>query len=134
MAAIGSKNTKPELVVRKALHKAGVRFRLHDKRLPGTPDIVLRSRRVAILVQGCFWHRHLRCKYAYTPKTRTEWWAVKFRHNKKRDKLVQARLVEQGWKVVLVWECETKDAAALQAFAKRIANLPKAPSKRGTAG
>ena len=85
MAAIKSKNTKPEIAVRKLLHSLGYRFRLHRKDLPGSPDIVLPKYRTAIFVHGCFWHRHENCKYATTPKTRESFWNKKFEDNKKRD-------------------------------------------------
>ena len=109
MSAIKSKNTKPEIKVRKILHSMGYRFRLHRKDLPGSPDIVLPKYKTVIFVQGCFWHRHKNCKYASTPKTRQEFWEAKFRENINRDKLNQENLSSKGWKIIIVWECEIKD-------------------------
>ena len=109
MAAIKSKNTKPEIKVRKVLHSMGYRFRLHSKNLPGSPDIVLPKYKTVIFVHGCFWHRHENCKYASTPKTRQEFWNKKFTENIKRDKLNQENLSSKGWKIIIVWECEIKD-------------------------
>ena len=109
MSAIKSKNTKPEIKVRKILHSMGYRFRLHRKDLPGSPDIVLPKYKTVIFVHGCFWHRHENCKYASTPKTRQEFWEAKFRENINRDKLNQENLSSKGWKIIIVWECEIKD-------------------------
>ena len=109
MSAIKSKNTKPEIKVRKILHSMGYRFRLHLKDLPGSPDIVLPKYKTVIFVHGCFWHRHENCKYASTPKTRQEFWEAKFRENINRDKLNQENLFSKGWKIIIVWECEIKD-------------------------
>ena len=109
MAAIKSKNTKPEIEVRKILHKMGFRFRLHRKDLPGNPDIVLPKYKTAIFVNGCFWHQHEDCKYARLPKTKTDFWKKKLEGNKQRDKVKQSQLNELGWKIINVWECEIKD-------------------------
>ena len=109
MSAIKSKNTKPEIAVRKVLHSMGYRFRLHGKDLPGSPDIVLPKYKTVIFVHGCFWHRHENCKYATTPKTREEFWESKFKENVIRDKSHQKKLSAIGWKIIIVWECEIKD-------------------------
>ena len=109
MSAIKSKNTKPEIAVRKLLHSMGYRFRLHRKDLPGSPDIVLPKYKTVIFVHGCFWHRHENCKYASTPKTRQEFWEAKFRENINRDKLNQENLSSKGWKIIIIWECEIKN-------------------------
>ena len=109
MSAIKSKNTKPEIKVRKILHSMGYRFRLHVKDLPGSPDIVLPKYKTVIFVHGCFWHRHENCKYATTPKTRKEFWVSKFKENVIRDKSHQKKLSAIGWKIIIVWECEIKD-------------------------
>ena len=109
MSAIKSKNTKPEIVVRKLLHSMGYRFRLHRKDLPGSPDIVLPKYKTVIFVHGCFWHRHNNCKYATTPKTRKEFWENKFEENVKRDNLNQANLTLKGWKIIILWECQLKE-------------------------
>ena len=109
MSSIKSKNTKPEIKVRKVLHSMGYRFRLHSKDLPGSPDIVLPKYKTVIFVHGCFWHRHQNCKYASTPKTRQEFWNKKFNENINRDKINQENLSSKGWKIIIVWECEIKD-------------------------
>ena len=109
MSAIKSKNTKPEIAVRKVLHSMGYRFRLHRKDLPGSPDIVLPKYKTVIFVHGCFWHRHNNCKYATTPKTRKEFWENKFDENVKRDNLNQANLSLKGWKIIILWECQLKE-------------------------
>ena len=108
MSAIKSKNTKPEIAVRKLLQSMGYRFRLHRKDLPGSPDIVLPKYKTVIFVHGCFWHRHENCKYATTPKTRKEFWEKKFRENINRDNLNQANLSLKGWKIIIIWECQLK--------------------------
>lgn len=109
MAAIKSRNTEPELIVRKALHRLGYRFRLHRKDLPGSPDIVLPKFKAAIFVHGCFWHRHFGCKYAYTPKSRVDFWEKKFAQNVLRDEKAVHALRGAGWRVLVIWECSTKD-------------------------
>ena len=107
MSRIRSKDTGPEKVVRSILHKNGFRFRLHRNDLPGKPDIVLPKHKTVIFVHGCFWHRHCGCKYAYTPKSRKQFWIRKFSANVMRDKLMRSRLMRAGWHVCIVWECET---------------------------
>jgi len=109
MSRVRQKNTKPEIVVRQVLHAMGYRFRLHNKDLPGTPDIVFPGRRKAIFVHGCFWHRHPGCKKASTPKTRVDFWASKFAANEARDARKLAELQELGWATMTVWECEIRD-------------------------
>jgi DNA mismatch endonuclease, patch repair protein len=106
MARIRSKNTTPELVVRSFLFRSGLRYRLHAANLPGKPDIVLPKYRAAVLVQGCFWHQHPGCKFAYQPKSRREFWLHKLASNVARDKRVVAQLRESGWRVFIVWECQ----------------------------
>ena len=113
MSAIKSKNTKPEIAVRKMLHALGYRFRLHRKDLPGSPDIVLPKYKTVIFVHGCFWHRHENCKYASTPKTRKEFWESKFKANAKRDKDIQEKIKNIGWQLVVIWECEIKNKEIL---------------------
>ena len=114
MSAIKSKNTKPEIKVRKILHSMGYRFRLHSKDLPGSPDIVLPKYKTVIFVHGCFWHRHENCKYASTPKTRKEFWNKKFTENKKRDSKIQEKIKILDWRSVVIWECETKNIENLR--------------------
>ncbi|MGB9145914.1 MAG: very short patch repair endonuclease, partial [Acidobacteriaceae bacterium] len=108
MAAIRSANTKPEMRVRSALHAMGFRFRLHRKDLPGRPDIVLPKHQTAVFVHGCFWHCH-RCKYgSVVPATRAEFWAAKRGGNVARDRRNAAALRRQGWRVIVLWECEVR--------------------------
>ena len=114
MSAIKSKNTKPEVEVRKLLHSMGFRFRLHKKDLPGSPDIVLPKYKTVIFVHGCFWHRHENCKYASNPKTRVEFWNKKFKDNIERDFVNQEELKSFGWKSKIIWECETKNIDKLR--------------------
>jgi DNA mismatch endonuclease, patch repair protein len=113
MSRIRGEHTKPEIRVRSMLHRMGYRFRLHRKDLPGKPDIVLPKYETVIFVHGCFWHRHPGCQFAYTPKSRVEFWTTKFARNVERHEEVEAALAEQGWNVVVVWECETKNEEAL---------------------
>jgi DNA mismatch endonuclease, patch repair protein len=120
MARIGQKNTAPEIAVRRILHRLGIRFKLHRRDLPGTPDIVLPRRRIAVLVHGCFWHRHPGCRFAYTPKSRVEFWKAKFDRNVARDGEAQKALANRGWRSHVVWECETGDLAALEKRLRRL--------------
>lgn len=113
MSRIRSKDTKPELKVRSVLHKLGYRFRLHKKDLPGRPDIVLPKYKTVIFVHGCFWHRHEGCRFAYNPKSRMDFWRKKFEENQRRDKKNSAQLKELGWKVAVIWECETQNSKKL---------------------
>lgn len=114
MSKIRSKNTKPEIFVRSLLHRKGYRFRLHRKELPGKPDIILPKYKAVIFVHGCFWHRHDGCKYTYNPKTRIAFWENKFAENVRRDLLVQKKLIEQGWNVLVIWGCELENLAMLE--------------------
>ncbi|WP_439819915.1 very short patch repair endonuclease [Pseudomonas sp. HLG18] len=113
MSMIKSKNTKPEMIVRSMCHELGFRYRLHRKDLPGSPDLVFPKHRLCIFVHGCFWHRHPGCKYAYTPKSRLDFWLPKLAKNVERDLQVQEKLKALGWKVVIVWECQTKNRKVL---------------------
>lgn len=108
MSAVKSKDTKPEILVRKGLHAAGYRFRLHVKDLPGNPDIVLPKYKIVIFVNGCFWHRHPGCKYASTPASNADFWKAKFEANIARDKRNYTQLEKLGWKVIVIWECEIR--------------------------
>jgi DNA mismatch endonuclease (patch repair protein) len=114
MSRVKAKDTKPELIVRKLLHFAGIRFRLHRADLPGRPDIVLPKHATVIFVHGCFWHRHPRCRKATTPASNAYFWQEKFRANKGRDRRNTTALKHQGWKVIVVWECETGNPEALR--------------------
>ena len=109
MSAIKSKNTKPEITVRKFLHSKGYRFRIHRKDLPGSPDIVLPKYKTVVFVHGCFWHRHEGCKYKTNPKTRKEFWENKFNENIKRDRNNFKELKKLNWKVLVIWECQMKN-------------------------
>jgi DNA mismatch endonuclease (patch repair protein) len=113
MSRIKGRNTKPELAVRSMLHRNGYRFRLHRVDLPGKPDIVLPRFKTVIFVHGCFWHRHNDCRYAYTPKSRVDFWLKKFDENVCRDGQVRVELENLGWRVVTVWECDLRDQVAL---------------------
>jgi len=112
MSRIRSKDTKPEKIVRSLLHRMGYRFRLHVKDLPGKPDIVLPKYKTVIFVHGCFWHRHPKCKYAYTPKSRIKFWDKKFSDNIARFKIVKKKLEDFQWKVAIIWECEINKSNA----------------------
>jgi DNA mismatch endonuclease (patch repair protein) len=114
MAKVSGKDTKPELVVRKLAHAMGFRYRLHRKDLPGRPDLIFPKQKLALFVHGCFWHRHEGCKKCSTPASRREFWAKKFAANVERDKRAQKELVALGWRVAIIWECETKDAVCLE--------------------
>ena len=124
MSRIRGKDTAPERLVRSALHRAGYRFRLHPKALPGHPDIVLPKYRTVVLVHGCFWHRHKGCRFAYTPKSRTAFWNAKFDANVERDRRTARELRRLGWKVVTVWECEADRPAT---WLRRLPKVTTAP-------
>lgn len=125
MALVRSRDTKPEMRVRKALHATGLRYRLHDHRLPGVPDLVFPSRRIALFVHGCFWHRHPGCAATRLPKTRQEFWKSKLTGNVARDRRQQKALKALGWAVLIIWECETKNPVALAALAEKIRGYEK---------
>jgi DNA mismatch endonuclease, patch repair protein len=120
MALIRHKDTKPEKLVRSFVHRLGFRFRLHGKGLPGRPDIVLRRHKAVIEVRGCFWHRHPGCRLASMPKSRRDFWATKLRANRLRDLRNERELRAQGWRVLIIWQCQTRDNAALT---KRLRNF-----------
>lgn len=109
MRSVRQERTKPEMVVRRALHAAGYRFRANAKGLPGSPDLTFTARRKAVFVHGCFWHRHIGCRLASTPKTRVAFWEKKFAQNVERDARKVAELEADWWEVLTIWECETKD-------------------------
>ena len=115
MAAIRGRDTTPELEVRRILHRLGLRFRLHRRDLPGTPDIVLPRFQTVIFVHGCFWHRHPECRFTTNPKTRRDYWEAKFSQNIERDKRNYNALGNAAWNNILVWECELRDKVALEA-------------------
>jgi DNA mismatch endonuclease, patch repair protein len=119
MRQVRSKDTNPELVLRRLLHRLGYRFRLHCKDLPGKPDLVFPARRKVIFVHGCFWHQHSGCREGRVPGTRLEYWAPKLARNQQRDQAAQSALEELGWQFLVVWECELKDTTAALRTVKR---------------
>ncbi|WP_455284407.1 very short patch repair endonuclease [Cupriavidus necator] len=122
MSGIRGKHTKPEMVVRRALFAAGYRFRLHRRDLPGAPDIVLPGRKVAIFAHGCFWHMHSGCKNAKLPSTRAEFWRAKLAGNAARDDRAARALRDAGWRVLVVWECATRDPHIRASLSKGLAD------------
>lgn len=123
MSRIKGKNTKPEEIVRKYLFSQGFRYRKNDKKLPGTPDIVLPKYKTVIFVNGCFWHGHKDCRYFVVPKTNTDFWLNKINTNIERDKRKQEALKELGWNVIVVWECELKPKVVAQTLNKLMNKL-----------
>ncbi len=116
MSAIRGKDTLPEMSVRRYLHARGFRYRLHDKNLPGVPDLVFPRYRTVIFVHGCYWHRHSGCQYATLPATSTEFWKRKFNKNVARDRIVVQQLLAAGWKVIVVWECGLRKLKAAESL------------------
>ncbi|SFR81565.1 very short patch repair endonuclease [Sphingomonas jatrophae] len=114
MGRVKGANTGPEVQVRKIAHRLGLRFRLHRRDLPGTPDLVLPRHKVAIFVHGCFWHRHKGCSRATTPKTRETFWLAKFEATVRRDAQHEVALIALGWRVLTIWECEIKDRQLIE--------------------
>jgi DNA mismatch endonuclease (patch repair protein) len=106
MSRVRSKNTKPEMVIRRLVHKMGFRYRLHVRELPGRPDLVFPGRGKIIFVHGCFWHRHGTCKFTRWPKSKLDFWRPKLEQNRKRDQLVERQLRREGWRVLVLWECQ----------------------------
>ena len=135
MSRIKGRDTQPEKTLRSLLHKNGLRFRIHDKRLPGHPDIVLPKYRSVIFVHGCFWHRHPGCRYASVPETRSAFWNEKFSRNVERDRRNVFLLEEAGWKTIIVWECELKKdpAVVLGNTLALLRNRPRRTSERTSA-
>lgn len=130
MATVRSKDTKPEIRVRKFLWQQGFRYRLHSRKLPGTPDIVLRKYKTVIFVHGCFWHGHKGCKYFTIPSTRTTYWKQKISRNIANDILHQAQLNELGWRVIVVWGCEIKGKAGNERLEALVGELQALPSRK----
>jgi DNA mismatch endonuclease (patch repair protein) len=128
MSGIRGRNTGPELAVRHHLHRAGLRYRLHGRRLPGRPDIVLPRYRAVVFVHGCFWHRHAGCRYAYQPKSNVEFWNAKFRENVERDSRVEEALSSSGWTVHVVWGCQAGDSGVLRQLADTIRGVAIGPA------
>lgn len=121
MSGIRGRNTRPEMVVRRALFASGFRFRLHRRDLPGAPDIVLPGKKVAVLVHGCFWHRHAGCRYSKLPATRPEFWKAKLDGNVERDARAVQALHAMGWRVLIVWECTIRDRKTLSVLPEKLA-------------
>lgn len=125
MSQIRAKNTKPELIVRKFLHSNGYRYRLHDKKLPGKPDLVLKKYNTVVFIHGCFFHGHEGCKYFKIPKTNTNWWKQKIEKNKAKDKENEQKLRQLGWKIIIIWECELTKTNMDDTLQNLIINLNK---------
>ena len=114
MSAVRGKDTRPEMLVRRALHGLGLRYRLHRSDLPGRPDLAFSAARVAVEIRGCFWHQHCGCMRAKLPRTRADWWAAKLARNVERDNRNEAELLARGWRLQVVWECElARDAGVV---------------------
>ncbi|WP_425998241.1 very short patch repair endonuclease [Caulobacter sp. DWR1-3-2b1] len=127
MAQIRSSNTSPERILRRELHKLGLRFTLNNKRLPGKPDLVFPRHNAIVFVHGCFWHRHQSCKVASTPKSNTQFWLDKFQRNVDRDERVITSLTRLGWRVLVAWECDLSSGVRARETALRIANSIRDP-------
>jgi DNA mismatch endonuclease, patch repair protein len=123
MSQIKSKNTKPEILVRKFLFSKGLRFRIHDQKLPGKPDIVLKKYNTIIFIHGCFWHGHKGCKYFVVPKTRTEWWLEKINKNAQNDAKNSEELIKNGWNTLTIWECELKPSKQEETLNQLVKNI-----------
>jgi len=123
MSRIRSAHTQPEIVVRKFLHAQGFRYTLHNKKLPGRPDIVLPKYKTIVFIHGCFWHGHSNCKYYVVPKTRTEWWLNKINTNKANDTKAIKALKKEGWKIIIIWECNLKPAKVEKTLALLLKKL-----------
>jgi len=123
MAAIRSKNSKPEIVVRKLLHRLGFRFRLHRRDLPGCPDLVLPKYKTVIFVNGCFWHQHANCKHSHIPQTRVDYWSAKLNATVERDQRNIKDLARLGWRTIVVWECQLKHMEEIATQLKAIPEI-----------
>lgn len=119
MSRVRSKNSRPEMLVRRLVFAEGYRYRLHDRKLPGCPDLVFRGRAKVIFMHGCFWHRHEQCSLARMPKSRLDFWEPKLTANKERDARNKKLLTKEGWKVLTIWECQLKDIEQLKRTIKR---------------
>lgn len=127
MRRIRSKDTAPEMAVRSLAHRLGYRYRLHRKDIPGKPDLVFPGRRKVIFIHGCFWHQHPGCREGRPPKSNTAYWLPKLERNMERDKDALARLAAAGWDVLVIWECETKDAEILARTLTGFLGAPRTP-------
>lgn len=129
MSGIRCKNTKPEVLLRRALHARGLRFRLHSGKIVGRPDLVFARYHAIVFVHGCFWHRHPGCRYATTPSSRADFWQAKFQANVQRDALVRGELLEKGWRVAVIWECALKKAHLSEQTADRLVSWLRGEEK-----
>jgi DNA mismatch endonuclease (patch repair protein) len=134
MSGIKGKNSQPEMLVRRMLFAAGYRFRLHRRDLPGTPDIVMPSKKIAIFVHGCFWHAHKGCKYAKVPATRPDFWAAKLQANVERDQKAIETLTTMGWRVLCVWECSTRHQDTVESLGKKVVDWINGGTQFGDIG
>ncbi|MFZ6011988.1 MAG: very short patch repair endonuclease [Bacteroidota bacterium] len=123
MSQIRAKDTKPEILVRKFLFSKGFRFRIHDKKLPGKPDIVLRKYQTVIFIHGCFWHGHDECSYYVVPKSNTDFWVQKIKGNKEKDIKNLAKLIGTGWRVITIFECQLKPQTKLKTLNELLSQL-----------
>ncbi|MFW9872478.1 MAG: very short patch repair endonuclease [Candidatus Thorarchaeota archaeon] len=123
MSMIKGKNTKPEIIVRQFLHANGYRYRINDKRYPGKPDLVLPKYKIAIFINGCFWHGHKDCKYFKLPNTRRKWWEEKIIETKKRDFIKKEEIMKIGFKVIVIWECELKPKSKENCLTKLVKKI-----------
>ena len=119
MARVLSKNSRPELLVRKIIFALGHRYRLHARNLPGCPDLVFRPKKKVVFVHGCFWHRHTNCALARMPKSRLDFWIAKLEGNRERDRRNKRTLSREGWKVLTIWECQLKDVVRVESRIRR---------------
>ncbi|WP_080311441.1 very short patch repair endonuclease [Burkholderia pseudomallei] len=119
MRRIRSKDTQPEMAVRRLVHAMGYRYRLHRKDIPGKPDLVFPSRRKVIFIHGCFWHQHSGCREGRPPRSNTDYWLPKLRRNQERDRVALEQLAVSGWETLIIWECETKDSSAVATKIRR---------------
>jgi DNA mismatch endonuclease (patch repair protein) len=125
MSRVSGKHTGPELLVRRALWAAGIRYRLHCKNMPGHPDLVFAGRSSVVFVHGCFWHRHENCPRNRLPKSRVEWWTAKFARTMERDVAARSLLEKSGWRVFVIWECEAERAEFLAALIAKLKSIPQ---------
>jgi DNA mismatch endonuclease (patch repair protein) len=132
MRGIRGKNTRPEILVRKAIFAEGLRFRLHRKDLPGNPDIVLSRKKVLIFVHGCFWHQHTECRFAKMPASNADFWQKKLNANSARDRKILEELNRLGWRVLIVWECATRDRSLLKVLGHMICEWIKGDESMGS--
>lgn len=134
MASVGQSDTKPEMTLRRELHRMGFRYTVNDKRLPGSPDLVFAKYRAAIFVHGCFWHGH-GCKYSTIPETKREFWREKFRANRARDKRGLSRLRRSGWRAKVVWECRLRgDRRRFQAYVSGVSRWLRSGNAHARSG